>query len=438
MKFKLTSTIIAIIVTIGGLKAQNICPSPRFLDSIFSNSQIKKDSNIVYAVSKNDVGQMQSLQLDIYYPQNSVDTMSKRPLIILIHGGSFLLGNRNDMAFQCREYAKRGYVAATLTYRLGWSCTATDIFGVCVFCQGQYYRLYNAMYRATQDARAATRYLVSNAATFKVDTSRLFIGGESAGSITAMMTAFWTQSEAERFCGVGIRNTEGLLDTAGNALRVGYTFKGIVNNCGAIDRDSSLFDENIPMASFHDDADCVVPFTYGRLINCCAQSFPYMTGSSAIHDKLKSRSGRYSELHWIENSLNHCSYPPTQLVKKASCFMKRVMCNNLGTSFSEKTVYSNPVCSTTPTNEMPPSVNDDFATIFPNPMTDVLTISIKTDKTTFPISVKITDILGRIIVSKNVYITDFQIENLKSQAKGTYFIEIGMANQYVYKKIIKQ
>lgn len=415
--------------------SQNICSSRRYIDSIFSNSQIKKDSNIIYARSKNLSGQLQDLQMDIYYPSTTADTMKKRPLVILIHGGAFMAGNRNDMAFQCKEYAKRGFIAATLSYRLGWGCAATDGLGVCLFCQGLSNKMYNSMYRATQDARAATRYLVTNAPNYSIDTSFIFIGGESAGSITAMMTAFWTQTEADRYCSTAVRDAEGLLDTAGNALRIKYSFKGIVNNCGAIDRDSSVFDENIPITSFHDDNDCTVPYGNGRVISCCAQSFPYMSGSSVIHDKLKSRTGRYTELHWVQNSLNHCSYPAIQVVKKASCFMKRVMCNNLGQSFSENTIWSAPICGTTPTDEITPSVS---AVFYPNPVDNILNITVKNEDISDTILLKIEDLLGHTLLVKNYFSKEIQITEFKNLSKGIYFVSLEINGKKTVQKIVKE
>src|SRR5436853_6282152 len=44
----------------------------------------------------------------------------KRPFILLIHGGSFRKGCRTQMTTDCIEFAKRGYIAATIDYRLGW------------------------------------------------------------------------------------------------------------------------------------------------------------------------------------------------------------------------------------------------------------------------------------------------------------------------------
>jgi acetyl esterase/lipase len=68
-----------------------------------------------------------------------------------------------------------------------------------LFCQGENYKLKTATYRASQDARAAMRYMYTHATDFGIDTSWMFIGGESAGSITALHTAFWSQSEADSF-----------------------------------------------------------------------------------------------------------------------------------------------------------------------------------------------------------------------------------------------
>jgi acetyl esterase/lipase len=40
------------------------------------------------------------------------------------------------------------------------------------------------------DAQAAVRWLRANAATYRLDPSRIAIGGSSAGAITAMMVSY--------------------------------------------------------------------------------------------------------------------------------------------------------------------------------------------------------------------------------------------------------
>lgn len=325
MRHFLFALLLAVIVT--ALPAQNYCVPGRFTQTaLFDSTDIRKDSNIVYAVSKNYFTNVtQQLQMDVYYADPSVDTMTQRPFILLIHGGAFLAGSRHDMDFMCMEYARRGFVVGTIDYRLGWNCAATDLLSICILCQGQNYNLKTATYEAAQDARAALRYITANAATWNASPNMLFVGGESAGSITALHAAFWDQAEASAF-DPGAVNAVGALDTAGNTLPTSWSIKGVIDNCGAITKDSALLNNGtIPVISFHDELDCVVPYGNGQVISCVCQPFYWASGSQQIHNKLGT-IGVCSELNTVPGSLNHCSYPTTMIIRRASCFLKRVMC----------------------------------------------------------------------------------------------------------------
>jgi len=312
---------------------QNVFAQPcypgRFTQTpLFDSTDIRKDSNIVYATTKNYFsGAMQNLLMDVYYPDAGVDTMQARPFILLIHGGAFLAGNRQEMAYECMEYARRGFVAATIEYRLGWNCAATDLIGVCIFCQGNNLDLKTATYAAAQDARAALRYITVNSSSWNADPNWLFIGGESAGAITSYHATFWDQNEANAFCPWAV-NAVGTLDTAGNALPTNWSVKGLIDHCGAIADDSSLMNNgNIPVISFHDQLDCTVPYANGQVISCLCQPFYYAKGSQIVNSTLAAQ-GTCTELNTVLNSANHCSYPKPSIVKRSSCFLKRIMCSN--------------------------------------------------------------------------------------------------------------
>src|SRR5688572_23794475 len=60
------------------------------------------------------------LVLDVYRPRDVEARL--RPGVICIHGGSWDSGDRWDLAGAARELAGRGFVAATIDYRL--SCEA--------------------------------------------------------------------------------------------------------------------------------------------------------------------------------------------------------------------------------------------------------------------------------------------------------------------------
>ncbi len=125
-----------IILCGGGVNAQgSYCIEHRFSETYyFDSSQIEVTPAVTYAVAERwPATTIDTLKLDFFAPKPADDSLQKRPFILLIHGGAFLAGNRVDMHYQCMEYARRGFVVATISYRLGWNCAATDLLGVCVF-----------------------------------------------------------------------------------------------------------------------------------------------------------------------------------------------------------------------------------------------------------------------------------------------------------------
>ncbi len=120
------------------------------------------------------------------------DTLAKRPVIILMHTGSFLpviinqqtTGNINDSTVveMATRFAKRGFAVMTINYRIGWNPATTDAN----IATGQ---LLNATYRAVQDAKNAVRYLRTNATTLGIDTSRIILGGQGTGGYASLAVA---------------------------------------------------------------------------------------------------------------------------------------------------------------------------------------------------------------------------------------------------------
>jgi hypothetical protein len=139
----------------------------------------------------------QPLVGDIYQPTG--DTAARRPAMIFLSTGNFLpksvrknpLGDRTDSCAVefCNRFAKLGFVAMSIDYRLGWNPIAsaqTD----------RIYGLINAAYRGIQDGRSAIRYLKANAATLKIDTNRIMVIGEGTGGYIALgMASFDKYSE---------------------------------------------------------------------------------------------------------------------------------------------------------------------------------------------------------------------------------------------------
>ncbi|HVH87916.1 MAG TPA: alpha/beta hydrolase [Terriglobales bacterium] len=132
-----------------------------------------------------------ALFADIYQP-DTPDLSWKRPVMIAIHGGGFLFGDKSEMTSLCRELAARGYVCLSINYRL----VPDDPPGS---SQDQYTR---AVMAAVADADHAVSWIEANAAKYHADTSRLFIGGSSAGAVTSMLLAYNPDFKPPRFLAV--------------------------------------------------------------------------------------------------------------------------------------------------------------------------------------------------------------------------------------------
>lgn len=216
----------------------------RYKDIVFSSP----DSilNISYGAAQNIHGIMEDLLLDLYSP-GKIDTATKRPLMIFIHGGGFQ-SNTKSGAYPnliCNGLAQRGYMVATINYRLGIAKTKTN---------NDY---AEAMYRAVQDAKAAVRYFRRYASKYRIDPDQIFVMGSSAGAKTAMHLAYLDQDEVP----VGV-NTQVLGDLEGNSGNPGYSSKvsAVVNCWGAMIDYQWIKKGDAPLFCISGTADKTVPY----------------------------------------------------------------------------------------------------------------------------------------------------------------------------------
>lgn len=101
-----------------------------------------------------------------------------RPVVVLIHGGSFETGDSrsDDMPAFAMEFATRGYVVVSINYRL-----EAEFFGLDTL---------TAALKAQEDARAAVRFVRSKAEDYHLDPQRIVVGGDSAGAITSLVLGY--------------------------------------------------------------------------------------------------------------------------------------------------------------------------------------------------------------------------------------------------------
>lgn len=165
----------------------------RYITEVFTS--VDSTQNIVYGSNYTLLGgspTLQPLVFDWYEP--SGDTLNNRPLVIMIHTGSFLpavanrtpTGSMRDSATSemCRRFARRGYAVASMDYRTGWNPSATGAAGQDIRTG----TLLQAVGRAIQDARACVRYFkhdYANGNSYGIDTSKIILGGQGSGGYVA-------------------------------------------------------------------------------------------------------------------------------------------------------------------------------------------------------------------------------------------------------------
>ncbi len=329
---KPTSGILFFLVffCLGQASAQSgeYCIQGRFAEApYFTANEIVEVKDVTYgAAMRWPSSVVDTLKMDVYMPDPGIDPLAERPFILLIHGGAFYGGQRQDMQFLCQEYARRGYVAATMSYRLGWECDPNSGLLICFFCGPLADKLKVAAYRSVQDTRAALRYMAFHAGDYGIDPDNFFVGGTSAGSVAAIHAAFLDQDQADLFCPDCV-TAVGQLDSNVNMIQAPYTIQGVVNNCGAV-MNLDIFEAGLPMPmiSFHDDGDCVVPSGYGYALGCLnCQDFFLAHGSKEMKAKSED-TGNCFEMNLRLNSLNHCSYPNATIISRSSCFLKSILC----------------------------------------------------------------------------------------------------------------
>jgi hypothetical protein len=252
-KALLVSFLLSQIFYAANLHAQ--CSNGRYYNKIFS---VQTTSGIVFGNAMKFDSTYQDLKVDIYEPKS--DNFAHRPLIVLAFGGSFTAGSRvsPDIVNFCNEFAKRGYVTASIDYRLGFeggNDSDTNQF--------------KALMRGVQDMKAAVRFFYKDAQTdnaYRIDTTQIWIGGVSAGGVISLNYAYFKTDTTSRgptppwvpqaFIEVG-----GLEGNSGNP---GYSekVKGVINLSGAIADTVWIRPTDPIIVALHGDADSLVPCYY--------------------------------------------------------------------------------------------------------------------------------------------------------------------------------
>jgi len=168
-------------------------PADCFVNKAFEDSEVYFEKNIEFGNADNPFklfDKNDKLLLDVAFPSAN-DTRSLRPVLVWIHGGAFLPlsdlvpGSLPPQSVDNPEnhqmvmtMATRGYVVVSMDYR------------VVPFFDIKELNTIRPPVVALEDARAAVRFVRKMASEWRIDTSRIAVGGDSAGAITAMAYGF--------------------------------------------------------------------------------------------------------------------------------------------------------------------------------------------------------------------------------------------------------
>lgn len=254
------------------------CDTSRYKTNIFSVTYKHSDVKYGEAPAWNWPYLSQDLEMDIYEPVG--DDQTKRPLMVWLHPGAFVIGDKSadDMVAMCDSFAQRGYVTASLGYRLGFNTLSSS-------------SAERAVYRSVQDLNAGLRYLFENASIYNIDTNFVFLGGSSAGAITVLHTVYMNQSEVPS--SVYDSPDLGCISCEGNDFSHTPKITGYASLWGAVgDSTWVTADDTIPGLLIHGTDDAVVKYGVGSPFSLF--TLPEAHGSRSISNQL--------DLHGIEHT----------------------------------------------------------------------------------------------------------------------------------------
>ena len=213
------------------------------------------------------------LKLDLIQPLND-SIKTPRPLIIFMHGGSFMNGSRNkeDVLNFCKEWAYRGYVVATISYRL-------TLKGKSFHCDLPNESKIQTFKEAVYDLHRATDFLISRKELFNIDDKTVILAGNSAGGEAVLHGAFFKDNQLIK-----------------RVLPHSFKYAGVISYAGAIIDTNLITAKNLmPMALLHGTCDQWVPYA-SNYHHFCEQNTPgalMLHGSKSIMNRVNNLDGTY-------------------------------------------------------------------------------------------------------------------------------------------------
>ncbi|CAK9856396.1 unnamed protein product [Sphagnum jensenii] len=346
-----------------------------------------------------------SMTMDIYQPHE--DTATNRKAILLIHGGNFYQGSSADpfIYTMCQLFVQTGYVVASINYPL---ITPSQILQGVLSDSASVYPLIT---QTMSEGKAAIRYLKRNAASLRIDSSWIVIGGESSGALIADHIAYVKSMAGVTPLLDSAFNLYGGLD--GNSGNPGYssTVKGVLNYGGGLLNLNMLTPLDFePIYTAQGDSDHNIPFQCGQLFDgytdftaCGGGAMqPVLTSLGIVNQLLMFDSLEYEP--WVDSTMamtgdtNHIAL--YQVEQQSLTFLYQIDCQGYTGIRSLSNVHID---------------------LYPNPASTL--IYVQADEAME--SVDIIDRLGRVVKTQPVTGSRAQID-LSPYSSGLYLARINL------------
>ena len=325
----------------------------RYQTEIFSSVAVNE-------VNYSDVYTDNEHKMDIYTANG--DTVTNRPVILYMHGGSFLGGNKSeiDCVDFCENFAKKGYVTASANYRL-----ALDPQSFALYQEEQ----YTTVLKVVSDIKGAIRYFrksIVNGNPYGIDGNAIFIGGYSAGAVAAIHSSYIDAisdlpisiTYIDLLTGQSVDfNPQDLVSTIGGNLEgdagnYGFSSEvsGVVSFAGGINDINWIDISDEPIVSCQGDADQIVNYNCGPGLNI--PTVFTLCGAAEIHPKANIEGLTNDYLVFSGEGHEWCSAGNSsslflQALDFTSAFLFPLLpCNNT-TSISEENTRNKQLIRTT-------------------------------------------------------------------------------------------
>ncbi len=390
--FRNLATIVAFVA--GSIGIAQDCSLP-FTEPLFT---VHAETGLWYGNAERFNGNIDSLRLDLYKPIG--DGQTARPLAVLVHGGGFVGGNRQELTALCNTMASMGWATATITCRLGF-------YGNGLVDPPYSYdpdEVRRATYRAMQDAKGAVRFLKGRSSQDSTSTTNVFLMGFSAGAITALHATFLDREgekpaaagaigQVQHFFNFYPRPDLGPVDGELNQNGHDATVLAVINYFGAVLDTAFIESPDGPaIYSYHQTQDPIVGCgnqrPYWGVGLGIPDNYPYLHGSCIIDERAQQLGFSPERYHFTLHTGNeHTLHDPVGVLDSSLTWMRTLMCG--------------------PTTDVPVEPSRGVLKVYPTPTRGLLTIA---SNGTVPAPYEVNDALGRCVLRGTLLQGEQQID----------------------------